>query len=373
MPVLYVDRNNTRLETKDGAIEIRVPGEELRRIPIHLLDGITVASHVWLESRLLTACAEHKVPITLLSRRSPGAIATVQGPPGAEARRRLRQYACYGDLAWRVRFSAILIGAKLRAQRRLLQSAAQDPNLPRQRHSCLKSAEALSALILDLGEVRHSKAAAARARVEQPATGLAEILGKEGAGASQYFAAYRELFADSLGFRSRQRRPPTDPVNVCLSLGYTLLHAEARGQIVLAGLDPFVGFLHDLEHGRESLACDLVEPLRTSVDRLVWNLFRSRTLRIEHFASAGGEGGRSIMGKAGRAIFYEQFGYLATRLRCDLRRFVQLLLRRMRAWEAAGNEIDGSTTGGSITAGPAERQTQERALQSDIEQNEDSR
>ncbi len=60
--------------------------------------------------------------------------------------------------------------------------------------------------------------------------------------------------------------PPKDQVNAALSLAYTLLHTDAVIACHAAGLDPLIGFYHDLSFSRESLACDLVEPLRPRVD-----------------------------------------------------------------------------------------------------------
>jgi CRISPR-associated protein Cas1 len=93
-------------------------------------------------------------------------------------------------------------------------------------------------------------------------------------------------------------------VNAVLSLAYTLLHAEAVRACWIVGLDPYVGFLHALLPGRESLACDLVEGSRPAADRLTWMLFRDRVLRAEHFLD---DGGACILGKTGRAVFYEAY------------------------------------------------------------------
>lgn len=61
------------------------------------------------------------------------------------------------------------------------------------------------------------------------------------------------MFAPSLNFNGRNRRPPRDPVDA-VSLGYTMLHAECVLQLYGAGLDPrSVGPLHELDFGRESL------------------------------------------------------------------------------------------------------------------------
>jgi CRISPR-associated protein Cas1 len=65
-----------------------------------------------------------------------------------------------------------------------------------------------------------------------------------------------------------------------------------------AGLDPMVGFYHQPAHGRESLACDLMEPLRPRADQWVRTLFRDRVLRLEHFAI---DKGACLLGKASPA------------------------------------------------------------------------
>ena len=96
---------------------------------------------------------------------------------------------------------------------------------------------------------------------------LASLRGLEGVAAREYFQALTEVLPKSLGFHGRNRRPPKDPFNAVLSLGYTLLQAEASIALYGAGLDPYVGFYHALEYGRESLSCDVVEALRPEVDR----------------------------------------------------------------------------------------------------------
>lgn len=99
------------------------------------------------------------------------------------------------------------------------------------------------------------------------------------------------MLPPALGFTGRNRRPPRDPANACLSLGYTLLHAEAVTAAQAAGLDPLLGFYHRPAFGRESLASDLIEPLRAEVDAWVAALFRDRALREDHFTRPESPGG----------------------------------------------------------------------------------
>ncbi len=101
------------------------------------------------------------------------------------------------------------------------------------------------------------------------------LRGLEGQAVAAYFRAYSSMFRRSLGFPKRSRRPPQDPVNAALSLGYALLFGEALAVIAPVGFDPYLGFLHAPEYGRCSLALDLMEEFRAAiVDRLALTLFR---------------------------------------------------------------------------------------------------
>lgn len=133
---------------------------------------------------------------------------------------------------------------------------------------------------------------------------LDRLRGHKGAGARAYFTALASVMPPALAFFGRNRRPPRDPVNVCLFLGYTLLHSQAVVACSAAGLDPLLGFYHRPTFGRESLASDLIEPLRPALDLWVWELLRSRTLREEHLTQ---DKGACLMGKAGRSVFYAQW------------------------------------------------------------------
>lgn len=126
------------------------------------------------------------------------------------------------------------------------------------------------------------------------AADLAALRGLEGAAAA-HFGGWGKILPDSWGFSGRNRRPPRDAVNVVLSLGYTMLHFELVRQIYLAGLDPFVGFYHGVAHGRESLASDLLEPMRPIYDEWALALLADGVLRPDFFDArrgvSNGQGG----------------------------------------------------------------------------------
>lgn len=76
---------------------------------------------------------------------------------------------------------------------------------------------------------------------------LASLRGLEGAAAASYFEGLKAVVPASLGFSSRNRRPPKDPFNALLSLTYTLVQAETAIALWGAGLDPYVGYYHALD------------------------------------------------------------------------------------------------------------------------------
>ena len=124
------------------------------------------------------------------------------------------------------------------------------------------------------------------------ASSVESMLGYEGQGAHLYFQAYATLLKGRFEFEKRTRKPPTDPVNSLLSLGYTLLTQQLHSMVEVAGLHPHFGNLHKPQKQRPSLVCDLVEEFRALVvDGLVAYLVNSNIFVEEDFTPPDGRGG----------------------------------------------------------------------------------
>lgn len=312
MGTLYLDRRDLRLKREGQAIALYEGGERRGTVPMALLERVVARGTVELDTGLLGELAEQGIGLLVLSGRQGRSLATVLGRPHADAERRVAQYHRYHDPDWRALWSRRLVRHKLRAQARVLRYALGER--PDQRLALTGALTRISALLEPLADADLSD--------------LDRIRGLEGAGAAAYFGAYTRLYPEALGFTGRNRRPPRDPVNACLSLAYTLAHFEAVLACHGAGLDPLVGFFHELAYGRESLAADLVEPLRGRLDRWVWGLFRARTLRADHFSR---DGDACLLGKAGRQVYYTEYETLAGPLRRLLRRAAMAVARHLVA------------------------------------------
>ncbi len=306
MSTLFLDRKGIRLKRDGRAIAIYENDQRTGTLPLGMIDRVVVRANVLLDSGVLGALGEARVGLLVFGGRSGRRQALIGMPGGGDALRRVNQVRRHDDPEWSDRFAQRLVRHKVAGQNRLLRIALQAR--PDQRYRLSKGLDTLAHVLQSLSFPvdRH------------------RLRGLEGAAAAGYFQAFTHLFAPSLGFDGRKRRPPPDPVNAALSLAYTLLHFEAVTACLSVGLDPQIGFYHELAHGRESLASDFIEPLRPRVDRWIWELFRTELLTADHFRK---EQGGMRLGKTGRQIFYGSYEAWVGPCRRALKRGAQRLVK----------------------------------------------
>jgi CRISPR-associated protein Cas1 len=129
------------------------------------------------------------------------------------------------------------------------------------------------------------------------------IMGQEGTIARLWFTLLAETLPRSLRFAERNRRPPRDPVNSLLSLGYTMLLSEARQVLIADGFDPSLGFLHQDYPGREAMALDFMEIFRSGVDDFVLCWLHETSLDESSFFYRKQDGCR--LSKSTRPLFFQ--------------------------------------------------------------------
>jgi CRISP-associated protein Cas1 len=147
------------------------------------------------------------------------------------------------------------------------------------------------------------------------AESLEELLGIEGNAARLYFGDFTGMIKpdeelDAAEFRfdweGRNRRPPRDPVNAMLSLGYSLLAKDLTVACYAVGFDPYVGFYHQPRFGRPALALDLMEPFRPLiVDSAVLTAINTGMVTARDFVRAGGSVALTAGGRKGFFRAYE--------------------------------------------------------------------
>lgn len=113
-----------------------------------------------------------------------------------------------------------------------------------------------------------------------------ELMGLEGRASNLYFSQYGRMFTCKCEFHGRSRRPPRDPINVIISLGYTFLTKEVSSALEAESFEMYLGFLHGIRYGRKSLPLDIVEEFRQPViDRMTLKLFNKGMIQEYDFST----------------------------------------------------------------------------------------
>ncbi len=102
------------------------------------------------------------------------------------------------------------------------------------------------------------------------------IMGIEGMASLTYFDALSSVMPDAWKFSGRSRDPAQDAFNCLLNYGYGVLYSQVEKACIIAGLDPYMGFLHTDNYNKKSFIFDLIEIFRIYIDRTVMNLFSKK-------------------------------------------------------------------------------------------------
>jgi len=100
---------------------------------------------------------------------------------------------------------------------------------------------------------------------------------------SKRIPAHWHAFGRRASLVTGNPRKATNPANAILNYLYAIVESEARIASLAVGCDPGLGVMHADRPYRDSLACDLMEPVRPIVDAWVLDLLESRTFRRSDF------------------------------------------------------------------------------------------
>lgn len=307
MSSLFIDRRGVHLQLDAGALVFRENGERIGTVPLAPLTRVFLRGDVQLSAAVLGRLGEQGVGVVILSGRQ-GKPTLMLARPHNDASRRVEQIKKSLDAAFCLDFARELIGKKIARQIEWM-SILRDQDM-QARYELTHAMRLLEAQSRRIGQAEN----------------LAALRGMEGAAAAIYFDGLKAVVPESLHFKSRNRRPPKDPFNALLSLTYTLAHAELAIALYGAGFDPYVGFYHQLDYGRESLAADLLEALRPLADRFCLRLVKKRVLTKDDFTT--NESG-CLLGKAGRARYYAAYEESSEVLRAGIQGEIEALAERI--------------------------------------------
>lgn len=246
---LYVVEPGCELGKESERLQLRKGDAVLLEAPVIHVDQVVLFGQHAMTPAAMYLCMAHRVPVVLLSRLGRF-VGRLDAPDCSHSALLLAQVNGLQDEVFRLALAQQLVAAKLD------HSALVLARYSRRHAPAADGGERLHNTILQLREDR---------RRVKTASSLDSLRGLEGQAARAYFDGMRLLLGSEWGFTARLKRPPPDPVNAMLSLGYTLLYHSVAGLLQARGLNAHLGLFHSSSGGHFALASDVMEEFRSVV------------------------------------------------------------------------------------------------------------
>lgn len=257
---IYITEPGCFLGHNGDALEIRRDTKLMDAIPLRRVADIAILAPASLSSGLIQKCAKLGIPLTL-TLGDGYHIASL--PPDSRQHHSIaaRQAVHYAQLneSERLVLAKGFAAAKINNYKPLLAARHGKGN-----------AEILLKLEKSI------------AGIEQ-ATDINSVRGHEGMAARLMFTTLNSYIkVPEFNFKKRLREKP-DRMNVLFNFAYYLLFSRLNTMVRAAGLNPYLGFLHDGEDDYETLVCDIEELFRAVVDRHLIALVNLRIIKADDF------------------------------------------------------------------------------------------
>jgi CRISPR-associated endonuclease Cas1 len=267
---IHVDRGHLKIQDGIGTVrrQARLPriGYGLRRLVVIGADGfVSLAALRWL--------ADQDASFVMLDR--DGSVLAATGPVRPSDARLRRAQALAHQSGTALQIAKSLLDQKLVAQEQLVREKLQNSS------AADRIAEMRSGLPMcqSIDALRTLEALAAKAYwsawravgVDFPTKDLLRV------------PEHWRIFGGRVSPLTASPRLAVSPPNAMLNYLYALLESEARLAVAALGLDPGLGVMHFDSPSRDSLASDLMEPIRPRVDAYVLDWITRSPLRREWF------------------------------------------------------------------------------------------
>jgi len=298
---LYLNTPGYRVGCKDEVLAIKDRDKLIQEVRMRDLSHVALFGNVQISTQAIQSLCEREVPLTYFSMGG-WFYGITRGHSLKNVFLRMEQFRLARDEATCLALARQFVHGKIRNQRTLLMRNHLEPP---------------DAAIAKLKRASEDALAA---------NSLEELLGIEGAAASQYFQHFSGMVkvdddlpgsglqnedarqrAFNFNFTNRNRRPPTDPVNAMLSLAYSLLSKDCTLAALAVGFDPYLGFYHQPRFGRPALGLDLMEEFRPLIaESTVLSCINNRVITDKDFVKAGQAVNLSAPGRKRFFQIYEQ-------------------------------------------------------------------
>lgn len=264
---LYILDETAYLSLDGENILCLLEDKEKFRLPFSNIEDIYCFNYLGCSPALMGKCVEYGITLNFISPYGKF-LAKVQGEARGNIYLRKAQFERFSSPP--ILLSQNTVAAKLSNTRYLIKRSIKD-NPQLNEDGCLS--QCISYLEKGIKNVYET-------------SDKDVIMGIEGNCAKAYFDIFDRLILqqrEDFRMLSRTKRPPLDRVNATLSFIYTIATSSCASALEGVGLDSYAGFFHAVRSGRSSLACDLVEEMRSVIERMVLTMINLKQLSSNDF------------------------------------------------------------------------------------------
>lgn len=293
---LHINTYGSYVHVKDETFEIRRKNEqgevERQQFAAHKVTGIVMTTGSALSTDAIRLAMQHNVDLLFIEHDGDPIARIWHSKLGSTTKIRKAQLEASLS-AEGLRWVKSWLRAKLENQRGFVQD--------------LKKHRPQHADFLNDKLIRLEALATSVRRQEAPTVAaVADTLrGLEGTAGRLYFETLSYVLPADYRFAGRSRRPAADAFNAFLNYAYGILYSRVEKALMVAGVDPYLGFLHRDDYNQLSMVFDFIEPYRTWVDETVFRLFSAKKVNQAHTEPLA-QG--VTLNAAGKALLVEAFG-----------------------------------------------------------------
>lgn len=264
MSYLYVCEQGATIGIAENRFQVKYKDGMLKSVPAETLEVIEVFGKIQITTQCMTECLKRGINILFYSTNG-AYFGRLISTSHVNVQRQRKQADIWKNEPFKLAFSQKIIDAKIRNQIVILRRYAR---------SCCRN---IDRSVVEMQNM-HKKVLLAKS--------IEQVMGYEGTAAKVYFKVLGELINPEFAFSGRSRRPPMDPFNSMISLGYSIIMNELYGKIEGKGLNPYFGIMHKDREKHPTLASDLMEEWRAVlIDSTALSMLNGHELCPEDFYS----------------------------------------------------------------------------------------
>ncbi len=255
--LLTITGDHSVISTLNKQMQVHRKDKRLYRLPWKSLQAIILFGNHQITTQAMHAALQNNVPIHLANGigRYKGVISHNRN--NQHQHLWLQQTICFEDKEKALYCAKEIVACRLRHIKEHLRQRQQSHNIPVIENAIKKV---------------------------NTADNLQSLRGYEGSASKEYYQRISIILPTEFEFNGRNRRPPKDPFNVLLSLGYTTLYAMTESLLHTTGLLPWQGFYHQPRGKHAALASDMMEPFRFLIERTAISLIKRTEIKPDDFS-----------------------------------------------------------------------------------------